>query len=95
MRDRGDYRVAGQWTRLPAHGNLPSAPGRDAAKPPSDRMLASFWVAERNVQTEGGGCAAYNSTNPAKGGLVEHKVPCATTASGALWAASGAYVVRE
>jgi hypothetical protein len=47
------------------------------------------------IKDKGEGCAQYDFMNPAKGGLVEHKVAYATKVNGTLWAASGTYVVRK
>ncbi len=94
-KDGSYYMVVVQGTKILAHGYIPTAAGLDAGAPPYDRMYPAVKIMARIVTDKGEGCAQYDFMNPAKGGLVEHKVAYATKVSGALWALSGTYLVRK
>lgn len=89
------YMIVLQGTRILAHGYIPSATGMDAGKPPYDRMYPNIKVMEHIAMDRGEGCVQYDFMNPAKGGLVEHKVTYATKVNGTLWAACGTYLIRK
>lgn len=83
-----------QGTKILAYGYLPSAVGFDAGTPAGERMYPWIKAGQRIATEKGAGCVQYDFMNPAKGGLVEHKVTYFTTVSATLSAASGTYLVR-
>ena len=89
------YMVVVQGTRILAHGYIPTAVGLDVGGPPYDRMYPGVKLMEQIVRDKGEGCVQYDFMNPAKGGMVEHKVTYAVKVSGTLWAACGTYLVRK
>jgi hypothetical protein len=92
----GDYYVVVlQGTRILAHGYLPSAVGFDAGTPAGERMYPWIEAGERLVVDKGEACVQYDFMNPAKGGLVEHKVTYFAKVGGTLWVGSGTYLVRQ
>lgn len=94
-KDGDYYTIVLQGTRILAHGYLPSAVGFDAGTPAGERMYPSIKTGLRLATEKGGGCVQYDFMNPAKGGLVEHKVTYYMKVSGTLAAASGTYLVRQ
>jgi single cache domain-containing protein len=94
-KDGSYYMVVFEGSHILAHGYLPSAAGMDASKPPYDRMFPAIKIMQNIVLNKSEGCVQYDFMNPAKNGLVEHKVTYVTKVNGTLWAASGTYLVRK
>ena len=84
-----------QGTRFLAHGYIPSVVGFDVGTPADERMYPWVKAGQRLAMEKGEGCVQYDFMNPAKGGLVEHKVTYFTKVNATLAAASGTYLVRK